>query len=125
MDGNQKKRQIEWMGSSKRNLAGLPHEPKQQLTYGIYLAELGRRHPDAKKMTGINAEEIVCDYDTDTYRAVYTLEHDGWVYVLHCFRKKSKKGSRTPKPDIELIKGRLKDAEALHKKEGRDKTRTK
>lgn len=125
MDGAGRKRQIEWMGSSKRDLASLPHEPKQRLTYGIYLAELGKRHPDAKKMTGVDAEEIVCDYDTDTFRAVYTLSLNDWVYVLHCFQKKSKKGAETPKPDMRIIERRLKDARALHEKEGRHKTRKK
>jgi phage-related protein len=123
--GEQRKSQIEWMGSSKRDLAALPHEAKQRLTYGLYLAELGKRHPDAKKMIGIDAEEIVCDYDTNTYRAVYTLSLEDWVYVLHCFQKKSRKGQETPKPDIDLIKQRLRDAKALHKNERRDKARKK
>jgi phage-related protein len=34
------------------------------------------------------------------------------IYVLHAFQKKSKKGSETPKRDIELIKARFKLAEA-------------
>jgi phage-related protein len=117
-----RKRQIDWMGSSKRDLASLPHDPKEALTYGIYLAELGRRHPDAKKLTGIDVEEIVCDHDGDTFRAVYTLCLDSWVYVLHCFQKKSKRGSKTPKPDMDLVKSRLRDAKELHKKQGRDRT---
>jgi phage-related protein len=33
------------------------------------------------------------------------------VYVLHAFKKKSKRGSKTPQTDIELIKRRLKTAE--------------
>jgi phage-related protein len=32
------------------------------------------------------------------------------VYVLHAFKKKSKRGIATPKSDIDLIKRRLKDA---------------
>lgn len=34
------------------------------------------------------------------------------VYVPHCFQKKSKRGIATPKPDVELIKARLRRAEA-------------
>ena len=34
------------------------------------------------------------------------------IYVLHAFQKKSKKGSETPKRDIEIIKSRFKVAEA-------------
>lgn len=113
------------MGSSKRDLAALPKEPKQVLTYAIYLAEKGKRHPDAKQMTGIDAVEVVCDSDGDTFRAVYTLALDNWIYVLHCFQKKSKKGIKTPKPDIDLIQQRLRDAKALHKQAGRNRTRAK
>jgi phage-related protein len=35
------------------------------------------------------------------------------VFVLHCFQKKSKSGIATPKHDIEIIRARLKVAEAL------------
>jgi hypothetical protein len=33
------------------------------------------------------------------------------VYVLHCFQKKSTRGIETPKPDMDLIRERLKAAE--------------
>jgi phage-related protein len=36
------------------------------------------------------------------------------VYVLRVFQKKSKKGIATPKTEIELIKTRLRGAEADH-----------
>lgn len=58
--------------------------------------------------------EVAEDYDGDTYRAVYTVTLQGVVYVLHAFQKKSKKGAATPKPDIDLIKQRLKRAEEEH-----------
>ena len=32
------------------------------------------------------------------------------MYVLHCFRKKSKTGRKTPPKDVRLIRERLKDA---------------
>ena len=48
----------------------------------------------------------------DTFRAVYTVRFESAVYVLHAFKKKSKQGIKTPQSDIELIKRRLKDAEA-------------
>ena len=54
--------------------------------------------------------EVVEDYRSDTYRAVYTVKFAGWVYVLHCFQKKSKSGIKTPKEDLALINVRLKAA---------------
>ena len=55
-------------------------------------------------------QEIVCDHDGNAYRAVYTVEFPQAVYVLHCFQKKSKKGSKIPKLDKELIESRLSGA---------------
>jgi len=59
---------------------------------------------------------VVDDEDGDTYRAVYTVRFAGVIYVLHAFQKKSKKGIETPKQDIEVIKVRLKIAEAHYLK---------
>jgi phage-related protein len=52
-----------------------------------------------------------CAFDGDTYRAVYTVRFGDAVYVLHAFKKKSKRGVKTPQHDIDLVKRRLKDAE--------------
>ena len=46
-----------------------------------------------------------------TYRAVYTVQFEDAIYVLHAFQKKSKKGIATPKPEMELIRRRLAAAE--------------
>jgi phage-related protein len=46
-------------------------------------------------------------------RGVYTTRLKGFIYVLHCFQKKSKAGIKTPKRDLELIRRRLAEAE-LH-----------
>jgi phage-related protein len=48
-----------------------------------------------------------------TYRAVYTVKFAEAVFVPHCFQKKSKSGIATPKPDMDIIRARLKVAEAL------------
>ena len=37
------------------------------------------------------------------------------IYVLHAFQKKSKSGIATPKPEIDLIRRRLADAQRLHR----------
>ena len=58
--------------------------------------------------------EIIEDSDGNTYRAVYTVKFADFVYVLHCFQKKSKRGAKTPPGDIALIKSRLRLAEADH-----------
>ena len=67
----------------------------------------------AKAMSGFGSagvSEVVEDYRSGTYRAVYTVKFSGWIYVLHCFQKKSKSGIKTPKEDVALITARLKAA---------------
>ena len=44
-------------------------------------------------------------------RAIYTVQFKAAVYVLHAFQKKAKRGIKTPKPEINWIRHRLKAAE--------------
>ena len=52
----------------------------------------------------------------NAYRAVYTVRFDEAVFVLHVFQKKSTHGRETPKPDMDLIKDRLKAAREAAKR---------
>lgn len=108
------KRLVEFVASAKRDLKAMPDEVKEVFGYALYQAELGAKHDDAKPLKGFGGAgvlEIVDDYDGDTYRAVYTVKFAGVIYVLHAFQKKSKKGGKTDKRDINRIKARLKIAE--------------
>jgi Phage-related protein len=118
MDGPHKIKGIVWIGSSLKDLKSFPAQVKDVIGYGLYQAQLGRKAPSAKPLAGFGGAsvlEIIDDYLTDTYRAVYTVKFQKAVYVLHAFQKKSKKGIATPKPDIDLIKKRLKVAEEDYK----------
>ena len=59
--------------------------------------------------------EIIDRHDTNAYRAVYTAEFAGVIYVLHAFQKKSKRGIATPEKDSDVIRVRFGDAGRLHK----------
>ena len=50
-------------------------------------------------------------HDGDAYRVVYTVRFKDAVYVLHAFQKKSKRGIKTPKHEIDVIRERLRAAE--------------
>jgi phage-related protein len=102
-----------WIGSSRRDLKTFPDEVKDEIGYALYLAQKGQKAAKAKVLNGFGGAgvlEIVDDYQSDTYRAVYTVKFSDLVYVLHVFQKKSKKGNATPKADIELVRNRLKVA---------------
>jgi phage-related protein len=60
-------------------------------------------------------KEIVLDDRAGTFRVVYTVKFENAIYVLHAFQKKSKKGIKTPKQDVDLIHQRFQQALADHK----------
>jgi phage-related protein len=107
-----------WVGSSLKDLREFPEAVKDEMGFALYEAQCGLKPLDAKPLKGFggaNVLEIVSDYQTDTYRAVYTVRFGERLYVLHAFQKKSRKRIATSPSDIELIKRRLKQAEELHK----------
>ena len=87
--------------------------------YSLRVAQNGSKADNAKPLSGVvkggRVFEVLDDHKGDTYRAVYTVKYGEVLYVLHAFKKKSKKGISTPKPDIELIKARFKRAEEHYK----------
>lgn len=75
---------------------------------------MGEFPHNAKPLKGLSGvQEIRVNYDTDTYRAVYTVNIGDKLYVLHIFQKKSKKGNETPKQDMDIIRTRLKRAKEV------------
>lgn len=82
--------------------------------FALRQAQRGGKHMDAKPLKGFGGSgvlEIVEDHDGSKYRAVYTVKLAGVVYVLHAFQKKSKKGIKTPRHELDLVRRRLKIAE--------------
>lgn len=109
---------VRWMGTSRDDLRAFPKQVRIVMAFALYTAQLGGKHRAAKPLKrfhGAGVLEIVDDFDGDTYRAVYTVRFAEFVYVLHAFQKKSKKGIATPKSDLDLMKQRLKDAEQHYK----------
>ena len=64
---------------------------------------------------GASVLEIVQRGANAIYQALYTVEYEEAVFVLHCFKKKSTEGIKTPKKEVDLIHNRYKQAENLHK----------
>jgi phage-related protein len=102
-------RPLFWVGSAKRDLLALPEAVKDGIGTALSIAQFGGKHPAAKawKGAGSGVLEVVEDHDGNAYRAIYTVRFRRAIYVLHCFQKKSHRGIRTPKPDLELVSRRL------------------
>ena len=118
---------VRWIGSSQEDLRDFPEEVRRRVGGALWDAQLGLKAPYVKPLKGFGGAgvlEVVDDFDGDTYRAVYTVRFSGVVYVLHAFQKKSKHGSATPKPDLDLIERRLKRAEEDYKQWASSKNQT-
>lgn len=104
-----------WLGNSLETLKSFPEEVKDSIGYSLHKVQTGMFSRNAKFLKGfkVTVMEIVTDYDTNTYRAIYTIKIENTVCVLRCFQKKSKKGIATPKQEIDLIKQRLREADEL------------
>jgi len=104
---------LHWIGSSRDDLKAFPKEVRRDIGFALQAAQIGDKHPSAKPLRGFGGAgvlEVVEDYRGDTYRAVYTVRFAETVYVLHCFKKKSKRGITTPRHVMDLIEARLRRA---------------
>jgi phage-related protein len=107
-----------YVGSSEKDLGNFPQEVRDSCLFGLEMALQGQKYYKAKPFKGYGGSsvlEIVENDRSGTYRAVYTIRFKRAVYLLHAFQKKSKKKIETSKQDIDLIKQRLKRAEADYK----------
>lgn len=112
-------KRVEWLGQTKEQLVAFPRDVCRNIGYALHFAQSGDKHPSAKPLRGFAGAgvlEVVENHDGNTYRAVYTVQFVGAVYVLHVFQKKSKRRIATPRQDLELVQARLKDARKHHRR---------
>ena len=104
---------LRWRGSSKADFMSFPAAVQREMGYALYLAQMGERHTSmAKTLSGFGSAGVVEVKESDgggTYRAVYTVRFAEVVYVLHAFQKKSKRGRRTPKGELDVVAHRLRE----------------
>lgn len=105
---------VAWVASSYRDFVAFPGQVQDTMGYALYLAQSGRMHASAKPLKGFGGGGVVEIVETDeagSFRAIYTVRYASAVYVLHAFQKKSRRGIKTPRQEIELVRRRLKIAE--------------
>jgi phage-related protein len=115
IDKGKANRKLEFIGDSREMICSFPQTVKRRVGYAIRFAQASLKHEHAKPLKGLGPGtfEIVEDFSGDTYRAVYTVRLKHAIYVLHAFQKKSKKGIKTPKKEMDLIKARFKIAQEI------------
>src|ERR1700739_1876939 len=80
-----------WVGSSKDDLFVFPDAVIYARGASLSVAQFGGTPLSANPWRGVGPGvfEVVEDHRGDTYRAVYTVQFEKAVYVLHAFQKRS------------------------------------
>ena len=102
-------RPIGWVKAAQKAFLGFPAPVRDRVNTALTIAALGGKADVAKPLKGLGSGvmEIAVRYQANAWRVVYVAEISESLWVLHAFQKKSKTGVRTPKPDIDLVKMRL------------------
>lgn len=102
-------KEIVWVTAALKDFEKFPMAAQGKIFDSLTLAAQGEKGELAKPMKGLGAGvfEVALKYRSDAYRTVYVVQMDEKIWVLHAFKKKSKKGIKTPKQDIDLIRQRI------------------
>lgn len=105
-----KTREIAWIKSARKDFEKFPRGARQIVLRQLTIVAAGAKPDNAKPMKGLGSGvwEIALGYQTNAYRTIYAIELDETIWIVHAFQKKSPKGGKTARPDIDLIKTRLK-----------------
>ncbi len=76
----------------------------------LTIAAEGGKTDIAKPMRGLGSGmfEIALPFRGDAFRVVYAVQLGEDIWVVHVFQKKSTRGIKTPKAEIDLVKDRMK-----------------
>ena len=102
-------RPIGWVRAARKAFEAFPPTVRDRVNSALTIAAEGSKADIAKPLKGLGPRvmQVAVRYRTDAYRAVYTTEFIEDLWVLHAFKKKSRKRVRTPKVEIGLIRDRL------------------
>jgi len=108
-----------WIGDAREQVQSFPKAVRSDIGAALYDVQLGEKPPKAKPFKGVGSGvlEIVTRCETDTFRTVYAVKIGRRVYVLHAFQKKSSKGRKTAKLDVEKIIRRYREAVNMEKEQ--------
>src|SRR5437660_12751438 len=103
-------RPISWIRAALKEFETFPEGARSICLTALTIAAEGGKADIAKPMHGLGTGvfEIALAFRSDAFRVVYAVRLGDEIWVVHAFQKKSTRGIKTPKPEIDLIKERLK-----------------
>jgi phage-related protein len=105
-----KTRPVSWIKAALNEFQSFPEGAQSICLAALTIAAEGGKADIAKPLQGLRSGvfEIALAFKGDAFRVVYAVQLTDEIWVVHAFQKKSTKGIKTPKHEIDLIKDRLK-----------------
>jgi len=102
-------RVISWIKAAHKEFGKFPQGARTIMLRALTIAAEGSKSDIAKPMKGLGpgVYEIALAYRSDAYRTVYAVKLGEDIWVVHAFQKKSSKGIKTPKREVDLIRSRI------------------
>ncbi|HEY6803614.1 MAG TPA: type II toxin-antitoxin system RelE/ParE family toxin [Pyrinomonadaceae bacterium] len=103
-------RSISWIKAALREFEKFPDEVRTTCLTALTIAAEGGKADVSKPMQGCGSGvfEIALPFRSDAFRVVYAVQLGDDLWIVHAFQKKSTRGIKTPKHELDLVKDRLK-----------------
>jgi len=102
-------RPISWVKAALKDFGRFPDEAQSVFLNALTIAAEGGKADIAKPLLGFGSGvfEIALAHRGDAFRVVYVVQFGDEIWVIHAFQKKSTRGIKTAKRDVDLIRDRL------------------
>jgi phage-related protein len=117
MAETRKSRPVSWIKAALNEFRSFPEGAQSVCLAALTIAAEGGKADIAKPLQGLGSVvfEIALAFRGDAFRVVYAVQLADEIWVVHAFQKKSTKGIKTPKHEIDLIRNRLKTLKEMLK----------
>jgi phage-related protein len=98
------------ISAARKDFGGFMQAAQSICLATLTIAAEGGKVDIAKPMKGLGSGvfEIALPYRGDAFRVVYAVQLGEELWVVHAFQKKSTRGIKTPRHEIDLARQRLK-----------------
>jgi phage-related protein len=106
---NQRTRPISWIKPALKDFEKSPEWGRAVILAALTIAADGGKADIARPMHGMGSGvfEIALPFRRDAFRVVYAVQLAEDIWVVRAFHKKSTRGIKTSKHDVDSIKNRL------------------
>jgi phage-related protein len=102
-------RPVSWIKAALREFETFPDGVRSTCLTALTIAAEGGKADIAKPMRGLGSGVFeIALLRGDAFRVVYAVQLGEDIWVVHVFQKKSTRGIKTAKAEIDLVKDRMK-----------------